>query len=308
MTSQSIPSQEPTATFSHDDFAEALAQHDYHFERGQVVRGKVCEHASEGAYVDISGKSAGFVPIGELSAKPGANLVENLPIGAEMDFLIVKEQNAEGQVTLSRRLLEINQAWDKVTELAQNDQTVQLRVTRTNKGGVIGEVERLRGFIPRSHLIEKEDLESLVGQSLTANFLEVDRERNRLILSQRQVARSAAISKLEKASLQSGKIVKIQPYGLFVDLDGVTGLLHITQISNVRVEGLAEKFQIGQEIQVFVLDIDEYKNRVSLSTKILENYPGEILTDLAAVMATVEERAEQAKEKLAEAEAEAAKD
>ena len=301
MTSQSISSSEPAVSFSRDEFAQALAQHDYCFERGQVVRGKVAEHASEGAYVDIGGKSAGFIPMGEISGKSGANLAECLPLGAEMDFLIVREQNADGQVTLSRRLLEIKQAWDKVSQLAQNDQSVQLRVARTNKGGVIGEVEGLRGFIPRSHLIEKDDLESLVGQSLTANFLEVDQERNRLILSQRQVARAAAISKLEKGSLRQGKIVKLQPYGIFVDLDGVTGLLHVTQISNVRVEALPELFQLGQLLPVFVLEIDEYKNRVSLSTKVLENYAGEVLENLAAVIATAESRAEKARLDLADA-------
>jgi small subunit ribosomal protein S1 len=300
MTSQSISSPEPAASFSLDEFAEALKQHDYHFERGQVVRGKVAEHASEGAYIDIGGKSAGFVPTGEISAKPGVNLAECLPLASEMDFLIVREQNAEGQVTLSRRLLEIKQAWDKIAELAANDKSVQLRVTRTNKGGVIGEVEGLRGFIPRSHLIEKDDMESLVGQALTANFLEVDRERNRLILSQRQFARAAAISQLEKGSLKQGKIVKIQPYGVFVDLDGVTGLLHITQISNVRVEALPELFQLGQSLPVFVLDIDEFKNRVSLSTKVLENYAGEILENLEAVIATAEVRADKARIDLAE--------
>lgn len=301
MSSQSISSTKPEVSFSRDEFAEALKEHDYHFERGQVVRGKVAEHASEGAYIDIGGKSAGFVPMGEISVKPWANLAECLPLESQMDFLIVREQNAEGQVTLSRRLLEIKQAWEKVAELAENDNSVQLRVTRTNKGGVIGEVEGLRGFIPRSHLIEKDDLESLVGQSLTANFIEVDQERNRLILSQRQVARAAAISKLEAGNLKQGKIVKIQPYGVFIDLDGVTGLLHITQISNTRVEALPELFQLGQLLPVFILDIDEYKNRVSLSTKVLENYAGEILENLEAIIATAEVRAEKARIDLAEA-------
>ena len=301
MTSSSVPSHESASSFSHQDFAKALDQHDYRFERGQVVRGKVCEHASEGVYVDIGGKSQGFVPVGEISSRSYPNMAECLPLDEQLDFLIVREQNAEGQVTLSRRLLEIKQSWERVADLAENGESVQLRVNRTNKGGVIGEVEGLRGFIPRSHLIEKDDLDSLVGKILTANFLEVDQERNRLILSQRQFARAAAISKLEKGQLETGKIVKIQPYGIFVDLAGVTGLLHITQISNVRVEGLSDIFEIGQTLSVFVLDIDEYKNRVSLSTKVLEKHPGEILEDFGAVMATAVARAETAREQLAEA-------
>ena len=297
MTSASNPYQEPNFAFSHDEFAEALEEHDYQFERGQVVRGKVFQHASEGAYVEIGGKSLAFVPLAEASTQP-TNLAVCLPLQEEMDFLIIREQNAEGQVTLSRRLLEIQRAWDRVGEIADSGEAVQMRVTKTNKGGVIGEVEGLRGFIPRSHLIEKDRLESLVGQLLTANFIEVDRERNRLILSQRQVARAAAVSKLEKGELRKGKVVRIQPYGVFVDLDGVTGLLHITQISNARVEALDTLFTIGQEIKVMVLDIDEYKGRVALSTKMLENHPGEILENLQEVMIAADERAEQAREKM----------
>lgn len=299
MTSASNSSQEPTAAFSHDDFEQALAGHDYQFERGQIVRGKVCEHTSEGAYVDIGGKTAGFVPTGEAALHTMGSVAEYLPLQQEMDFLIIKEQNAEGQVTLSRRQLELKKAWEKVAEIAESGKSVQLRVTKTNKGGVIGEVEGLRGFIPRSHLIEKEDLDSLIGQSLTANFLEVNRENNKLVLSQRQVARAAAISKLAQGELKTGKIVKLQPYGAFVDLDGVTGLLHITQISNARVESLPSLLEVGQEVKVLVLEIDEHKNRVSLSTKVLEKHPGEILENLASVMATAEERAAAFQEKLA---------
>jgi small subunit ribosomal protein S1 len=299
MTSASNSSQEPTAAFSHDDFEQALAGHDYQFERGQIVRGKVCEHTSEGAYVDIGGKTAGFVPTGEAALHAMGSVAEYLPLQQEMDFLIIKEQNAEGQVTLSRRQLELKKAWEKVAEIAESGKSVQLRVTKTNKGGVIGEVEGLRGFIPRSHLIEKDDLDSLIGQSLTANFLEVNRENNKLVLSQRQVARAAAISKLAQGELKTGKIVKLQPYGAFVDLDGVTGLLHITQISNARVESLPSLLEVGQEVKVLVLEIDEHKNRVSLSTKVLEKHPGEILENLASIMATAEERAAAFQEKLA---------
>ncbi|MGK7873191.1 MAG: S1 RNA-binding domain-containing protein [Xenococcaceae cyanobacterium] len=300
MTSESTSSQEHNQPFSMDDFAQALEQYDYQFEKGQVVRGKVFQYDSEGAYIDIGGKSPGFVPLREASLKRVTDLSEFLPLQEEMDFLIISGQNAEGQVTLSRRQLEIKQAWDNLTESAESGKSVQMRVTATNKGGVIGEVEGLRAFIPRSHLIEKEDLESLIGQLLTANFLEVDPERNKLVLSQREAARAAAISKLEREQLMEGKVVSIKPYGVFVDLDGVTGLLHIKQVSGSHVDSLTTLFQIGQQIKVMIVDIDEYKNRLSLSTKVLENYPGEILEKMDEVMATASERVQKAKEKLSE--------
>lgn len=300
MISKSNPSQEPATSFSLDDFAKALEQHDYQFAKGQIIRGKVFEYSSEGAYIDIGGKSPGFVPNIEASIQRDTALSECLPLQEEIDFLIVSEQNADGQVTLSRRQLLVKKSWDNIAELAESGKSVQMRVTGTNKGGVIGEVEGIRGFIPRSHLVEKDNLDSLIGQSLTATFLEVDRDNNKLVLSQRQAMRAAAISKLATGALMEGKVVKMQPYGVFVDLNGVTGLLHIRQVSGLPVDSLTTIFHVGQNIKVMIVDIDEYKNRISLSTKVLEAYPGEILEKMDEVMANAEERAEQARASLSE--------
>ncbi|MGP0128502.1 MAG: S1 RNA-binding domain-containing protein [cyanobacterium endosymbiont of Rhopalodia musculus] len=293
-----MPSKSSKIGFSMDDFAKALDQHDYTFEKGQIVSGIVLQHTSDGAYVDIGGKSTGFVPLKEAALDSTSDLVEVLPLNEECKFLIISDQNAEGQVKLSVRQLQLQQAWDYVAELVETGQTVQILVTRTNKGGVIGKVKGLRGFIPRSHLLEKEDLESLVGQSLTANFLEVNQENNKLVLSQRRAIMAAQMNKITVRTLVAGKVARIQPYGIFVDLNGVTGLLHITQISGLRVDSLNTLFKFGQEIQVIVLDIDEYKGRISLSTKVLENYPGEILDNLDEVMTKAPERVTQALERL----------
>ena len=299
MTSDSIPSQ-PNSSFSLDDFAQALDQYNFQFKRGQTVRGKVSDYGSEGAYIDIGGKSPGFVPLQEASLERVTNLSEVLPRQEEIEFLIVREQDAEGQVILSRRQLLIQQVWNHLSELAENGSSVQMRVTGTNRGGVTGEVEGLRAFIPRSHLIEKEDLDSLVGQSLGATFLEINPEQNKLVLSQRQAARAAVISKLEPGQLVEGTVASIKPYGVFVNLDNVTGLLHIKQVSNSHVDSLTTLFRIGQPIKVMIADLDEVKNRISLSTKVLENYPGEILEKLDEVMATASERAEKARRKVDE--------
>ncbi len=300
MTSKSTSSQESNVSFSLDDFAKALEQHDYHFEKGQIVRGKIFEHTSDGAYVDIGGKSSAFVPLKEASVQRTTTVAEYLPLQQEMEFLIISGQNEDGQVTLSRRQLELDQAWDRITEIVDSGKAVQLRVTGVNKGGVIGDVEGLRGFIPRSHLVEKEDLDALVGQVLTANFLEVDRENNKLVLSQRQFARAAAMGQLTPGALVEGKVSRIQPYGVFVDFEGVTGLLHITQVSGSHVDALTTVFRVGQPIKVLIVDIDEQKNRISLSTKVLESYPGEILENIDEVMTNAAERLEQSRAKAAE--------
>lgn len=298
MTSESARSQEPNASFSMDDFAQALEQYDYQFKKGQVVRGKVFAYASEGAYIEIGGKSSGFVPLHEASLRRVVDLSEVLPLHEEMDFLIIREQDADGQVTLSRRQLELKRVWDELAEISESGKSVEMRVTGMNKGGVTGEVRGLRGFIPRSHLVEKEDLESLIGQTLIATFLEVDPDRNKLVLSQREAARAAAIGKLEPGLLVEGKVASIKPYGVFVDFGGVSGLLHIKQVSGSHVNSLPGLFKIGQPIKVMIVELDEWKARISLSTKVLENHPGEILEKMDEVMANAEERAEKAREKL----------
>jgi small subunit ribosomal protein S1 len=173
-----------------------------------------------------------------------------------------------------------------------------VRVQSVNKGGVTVELRGLRGFIPRSHLSAREDLESLIGQSLTVTFLELDRDRNKLVLSQREAARSANFNQLELGQLVEGKIVSIKPFGLFIDFDGITGLLHIKQVSQSFIESLPAVFQIGQPLKAVIVDLDEGKGRISLSTRVLENYPGEMLEKMAEVMDSAQARAERARQKI----------
>jgi small subunit ribosomal protein S1 len=292
MTANSNPSEQQNTTFSMDDFAQALEQeqYDYHFNKGEIVKGKVFQHDSSGVYVDIGGKSPGFVPLSEASWQNVTNIADILPLHEEFEFLIIKEQDAEGQVKLSRRQLFIEQAWDNLTEIQEKGKVVQMLVTGVNRGGVIGQIDGLRAFIPRSHLIEKDDFEKLIDQSLPANVLQIDRAQNKIVLTQRDLARSAAMSHLQEGEVVRGKIVKIQPYGVFVNFGGIAGLLHIKQISEGQVSALSNIFKIGEEVKVVVLEIDEIKNRISLSTKVLETYPGEFLEKKDLVMETAEQR------------------
>ena len=295
MKSDSKVSQAADTSFSMEDFAQALEKHDYQFQKGQVVRGKVSQYDRDGAYVDIGGKSAAFLPIMEASLKPVTDLETILPLQEEHDFLIVREQDADGQVTLSLRQLEIKQIWERLVQMQENNQAVQVRVTGVNKGGVTIDLQGLRGFIPRSHLVERDNLDALKGQTLTASFLEVNPDSKKLVLSNRLATRSSSFSQLEIGQLVEGKITGIQPFGIFIDLSGVNGLLHIKQVSQNYIESLPSLFKTGQAIKAVIIDLDEGKGRISFSTRVLENYPGEMLEKMDEVMANAEARANKAK-------------
>ncbi len=277
-----------------EDFAKALEQYDYEFQKGQVVRGKVVNYDSDGVYVDIGAKAAAFLPPGEVSLHTVPNLAEALPLNQERDFLIIRDQDADGQITLSLRQLEVRRIWEKLAEMQENSQSIQVRVLDLNKGGVTVNALGLRGFIPRSHLVERDNLEALKGTTLTATVLELDRDRNRIILSNRLATRAVAFSQLEVGQLVEGTVTGIKPFGVFVDLQGTSGLLHINQISKNYVEHLATLFQPGQPIKALIASLDQGKGRISLCTKVLENYPGEMLEHPTAVMAEAADRYERA--------------
>lgn len=298
MNSKSTGSQSAKASFSMDDFAKALEQHNYEFQKGQIVRGKVFEHDSNGAYVDIGGKSSAFLPIEEAALRTIADLSEVVPLEEERDFLIIREQDADGQVTLSLRQLQIQEAWEQLIELQESGKVLQVRVSGANKGGVTVDVQGMRGFIPRSHLIDRDNIEGLIGQALSVSFLEVDRERQKLVLSQRLATQSSAFSQLQIGQLVEGKVSSIKPFGVFIDMEGISGLLHIKQVSQRYIENLSQLFSPGQILKALVIDLDESRGRISLSTRILENYPGEMVEKMAEVMDTAEERSERARKNL----------
>ncbi|AFZ02374.1 S1 RNA-binding domain-containing protein [Calothrix sp. PCC 6303] len=295
MDSDAKLSQKADSSFTMDDFAKALEQHDYQFQKGQTVHGKVFQIDHDGAYVDIGGKASAFLPRDEASLRTVTDLSEILPLQEKLEFIIIREQDAEGQVTLSRRQLEIRHIWEKLIQMQEASQTVQAKVTGVNKGGVNVEVFGLRGFIPRSHLSERDNLESLKGQTLTTSFLEIDPNTKRMVLSQRLASRSANFSMLEIGQLVEGKVTGIKAFGVFVELDGVSALLHIKQVTQKYIDNLEKVFQVGQQIKAVIIDIDEGKGRIAISTRVLENFPGEILENMEEVMTSAEARAERAK-------------
>jgi small subunit ribosomal protein S1 len=286
-----------TEIFSMDDFAKALDAEAVSFEKDQLVRGKIHSYDSDGVYVDINGKSLAFVPAEEVAADESADLSALLPIGDEQEFLIIREQNADGQVTLSKRQLQVRYAWNQVDEIQSNKESIQLKVTGVNKGGVTVNFQGIRGFIPRSQLVER-DHQSLVGTSIPGIIIEADKEKNKLVFSQRQATRTANFSQLERGQLVTGTIVGIKPFGAFVEFNGNTGLIYIKQISENRVEACEKIFTIGQEIKAMIIDLDEGNGKISLSTRVLENHAGEMLEKMSEVMESAEARSERAAKKL----------
>jgi small subunit ribosomal protein S1 len=293
-----MPSRSTDASFSMEDFEKALEQHNYEFQKGKLVTGKAFSYESDGALVDIGGKSPAFLPIEEASVRRINDVSAVLPLDEEREFIIVREQDADGRVTISLRQLELRKVWERLTDLQSTNQSVQVRVTGTNKGGVTVDVQGLRGFIPRSHLVEREDLEALKGQTLSATFLELDRDRNKIVLSNRLAAKAANFSQLEVGQVVTATITSLKPFGAFAEFDGTTGLLHINQISKNYVESLPALLKVGQEIKAMIVDLDEGRGRISLSTRVFENYPGEAIEDFPKLMEEAESRQERAKKNL----------
>src|SRR5579883_3056694 len=295
MEAKSTRSRSASESFSMEDFEKALEQHNYQFQQGQVITGKAVNYEIDGIYVDIGAKCLAVLLANEASLHGVTDPAAIVPLHEEREFLIIREQDADGQVTLSLKRLEIKQAWERLADIQDSSQSLQVRVTGVNKGGVTVDVQGLRGFIPRSHLVEREDLDALKGTTLSASILELDQTRDKLVLSNRLATRSASFSQLEIGQLVDGKIASLKPFGAFVEFDGATGLLHINQISNNYVQSLPDLFQVGQSIKAMIVDLDEGRGRISLSTKVLENFPGEMIEKPADVMAEAESRQDRAR-------------
>ncbi|MEN9204505.1 MAG: S1 RNA-binding domain-containing protein [Thermostichales cyanobacterium BF4_bins_65] len=297
------PPRRVSQTFSSEDFAKLLDQQTYSFEPGQVVQGKVVSHDTlQGVFVDCGGKNLGIVPPQEVSLYAVADPAVALPEGSQHEFLVIRGQDADGQILLSRRRLELNLLWEDLVNSKTHNQPITVRVAGVNRGGVTVNVKGLRGFIPRSQLLERDNLEALVGQKITVSFLEVDPSRNKIVLSQRLAAQTTLLEEYSVGSLVSGTVAAIKPFGLIVQFGESSGLIHIKQVSQSYVKDLSQHFQVGQPLKAVITDLDLSKGRISLSMRLLEKQPGEVLTDLETLLADAENRLDQVRTKLSRGE------
>lgn len=284
--------------FTHEDFAALLDQYDYHFSPGDIVAGTVFSIEPKGALIDIGAKTAAYIPVQELSINRVDDPSEVLQANETREFFILTDENEDGQLTLSIRRIEYMRAWQRVRQLQEEDATVYSNVFATNRGGALVRVEGLRGFIPGSHISAKDTKEDLVGQDLPLKFLEVDEERNRLVLSHRRALVERKMNGLEVGQVVIGSVRGIKPYGAFIDIGGVSGLLHISEISHDHIDTPHSVFNVNDELKVMIIDLDAERGRISLSTKQLEPEPGDMLKNRDLVFEKAEEMAQKYKEKL----------
>ena len=281
--------------FDEEAFLAALDENEPIGATGDVVTGTVIAHESDGIYVDIGGKAPGFMPKAECGLGVITELKTRFPKGIEVQVLVTREQNADGMVTISCRALALRQAWEKVRQLEKDGKVVQVKLTGFNRGGCTCDLEGLRGFIPRSQLEDGENHEALVGKTIGVAFLEVNPETRKLVLSEKKASTSAKFANLEVGQLVSGQVVSLKPYGFFVDLGGVSGLLHQSSITGGALRDLREAFETGETIQALIMELDPGRGRIGLNTALLENKPGELLVDKAKVMKEAEDRANRAR-------------
>ena len=284
--------------FTHDDFAALLDKYDYHFSPGDVVAGTVFSMEPRGALIDIGAKTAAYIPIQEMSINRVDAPEEVLQSNETREFFILTDENEDGQLTLSIRRIEYMRAWERVRQLQTEDATVRSGVFATNRGGALVRIEGLRGFIPGSHISTRKPKEDLLGEELPLKFLEVDEDRNRLVLSHRRALVERKMNRLEVGEVVIGTVRGIKPYGAFIDIGGVSGLLHISEISHDHIDTPHSVFNVNDELKVMIIDLDAERGRISLSTKQLEPEPGDMIKDRQLVFDGAEEMAAKYREQM----------
>merc|ERR1711966_442205 len=207
--------------------------------------------------------------------------------------------------------IEYRKAWEKVLAKQETDEAFDANCVSVNRGGAIFLVEGLRAFLPGSHLTGRLPDEDLIGQPLPLKFLEVNEEENKLVVSNRRAVVEAQMEDLSRGDVIDGIVKALKPYGAFVEVGGMSGLLHISQISMDRINDLEKVLQPGQKVKCMIIDHDKTNGRIALSTKTLEPEPGDMLRDSARVFELAEETAKKYHERMEaerKAREEAAKD
>ncbi|MDA9728953.1 S1 RNA-binding domain-containing protein [Prochlorococcus sp. AH-736-N17] len=277
--------------FDESAFLEALNANEPIGATGETISGKVIAIESDGLYIDIGGKAPGYMPKKECGLGVITNFKERFSIGIEMEVLVIKEQNADGMVTVSARALILRQSWEKVSSSAKNGELIDVLINGFNRGGLTCDVDGLRGFIPRSQLEDGKDHQSFVGKTLKVAFLEVNPESRKLVLSEKKASLVSKITSLELGQLIEGEVLAVKPYGFFIDLGGASGLLHQSSLTNGSIRSLREIFREGEIIRALISEIDLEKGRIGLNTALLENSAGELIIDKQKVMQEAKERA-----------------
>jgi small subunit ribosomal protein S1 len=254
---------------------------------GEVVHGTVVRVDKDEVLVDIGYKSEGVIPVSELSIRRSVNPEDEVGIGEEIDALVLTKEDAEGRLILSKKRARFELAWKTIEQKAETGEPIDGRVIEVVKGGLILDLG-VRGFLPASlvDIRRVQDLDEFLGQTLRCKVIELNRSRNNVVLSRRAVLederkemRQAILDRLQPGDVVEGQISNIVDFGAFVDLDGMDGLIHISEISWSHVNHPSEVLEIGQTVKVRVLDIDRERQRISLGLKQTQSDPWQQVLD-----------------------------
>jgi small subunit ribosomal protein S1 len=266
---------------SAEDLAAAYEESLKAFEEGDIVDGYVVKVDRDEVLLDIGYKSEGVIPSRELSIKHDVDPNEVVSLGDHVEALVMQKEDKDGRLILSKKRAQYERAWGTIEKKKENDEIVEGTVIEVVKGGLILDIG-LRGFLPAS-LVEMRrvrDLHPYVGRTLEAKIIELDKNRNNVVLSRRawleetqSATRRAFLHTLRKGEIRKGVVSSIVNFGAFVDLGGVDGLVHVSELSWKHIDHPSEVVEVGQEVEVEVLDVDLERERVSLSLKATQEDP-----------------------------------
>jgi len=285
-----------SAGFSYADFESGLTEHETDIKVGDVRVGEVVGVEGSGhLMIDIGAKCTADCSPYELAVFKGSKLFtgeqsSKLEVGDQMEVTVFSEEDPNGQRKVSLRALHFSRSWDRMIQISDEGCCCFAEITGINRGGALVEVENLKGFLPGGHCL-KPLSQDIIGQKITVKCLEANRETGKLIVSERLAA--ASQEKIEIGQLVEGVVNSIRPFGAFVNVGYAYGLLHISQISATRIDNMEEVFTVGEKLKMLVKNIELHeetgKTRISLSTRVLEPNPGDMLTNRESVMEQAEE-------------------
>ncbi len=266
---------------SAEDFLAAIDKTIKYFNDGDIVEGTIVKVDRDEVLLDIGYKTEGVIPSRELSIKHDVDPNEVVSVGDEVEALVLTKEDKEGRLILSKKRAQYERAWGTIEELKEKDEAVKGTVIEVVKGGLILDIG-LRGFLPAS-LVEMRrvrDLQPYIGKEIEAKIIELDKNRNNVVLSRRawleqtqSEVRSEFLNQLQKGAIRKGVVSSIVNFGAFVDLGGVDGLVHVSELSWKHIDHPSEVVQVGDEVTVEVLDVDMDRERVSLSLKATQEDP-----------------------------------
>ena len=251
------------------------------FSEGDVVSGKVVRIDQDEVLVDIGYKSEGVIPSNELSIRKSVDPSDEVELGEDVDALVLTKEDQEGRLILSKKRARFEKAWRRIEKAADSGEPVEGTVIEVVKGGLILDLG-VRGFLPASlvDIRRVQNLDEFMGQKLECKVIELNRSRNNVVLSRRAVleeerkeVREQILGNLEPGQVVEGKISNIVDFGAFVDLEGIDGLIHISELSWSHVNHPSEVVSIGDTVRVKVLDIDRDRQRISLGLKQTQEDP-----------------------------------